>query len=185
MRRLKVLMVLCALLLFAATANALSITPLTMPQYSGNQNNMREIQAAIALDPGVDLSTFLYKSEVDGGKEDGRLAGSYRTTYSNSPSDPADALIEYTGGRSIGGTDVWLLVKDGKQEPAWYLFDLDFLGWNGVDALTLSRFWPGNGAISNVYLYGTPVSEPATMLLLGFGLIGLAAFGRERYFKGA
>jgi hypothetical protein len=43
--------------------------------------------------------------------------------------------------------------------------------------LTTPEFKKG---ISNIRFYGVP--EPATMLLLGFGLIGLAAFGRKRFF---
>ena len=46
--------------------------------------------------------------------------------------------------------------------------------------LTTPKFQRG---VSNIRFYG--VSEPSTMLLLGFGLIGLAAFGRKRFFRRA
>jgi len=35
----------------------------------------------------------------------------------------------------------------------------------------------------NVSLEITPIPKPATMLLLGSGLIGLAGYGRKRFFK--
>jgi hypothetical protein len=167
-------------LVFGAQAHALLIiTPATGPHYEGNQTSQAEIDAWIAANIG-DLDV-LYKQDVGGG-ESGPLAGSYKTEFFNSPTDPEDALITYEGG-PIAGDPTWLLVKDGNQEPAWYMFELiDELGWNGTEDIELLGFWPDQGAISHVSLYGseTSVPEPATMLLLGTGLIGLAFISRRR-----
>jgi PEP-CTERM motif len=129
-------------------------------------------------------AVFLYKMNVDGLLEEGPLQDSYSTTFSATPTAPANATILYTGGAFVGAS-AYLGVKDGKHDPGWYLFDLT--GWNGIDDLVLEGFWPGQGGISYVSLYGTsvPVPEPATMLLFGTGLIGLATFGRKTFVKGA
>src|SRR5947207_2574058 len=76
----------------------------------------------------ANVPDLLYKSEVSGttglGNDEGPYANSYQTTFSNSASDPADALIQYLGGGSIGCAACYLLVKGGNTDPAQYLFKL-------------------------------------------------------------
>jgi len=174
---------LCALLVlvFAAQSHALLLNPADETYcLFGNETSQDDINAAIAGTIGA--AELLYKRNV-GGVEEGPLAGSYQTTYLDPPSDPSGATIEYMGG-DIVGDPAFLLVKDGRQEPGWYLYCLTLLGWNGKEIIELENFWPNGGAISHVALYGIrQVPEPATMLLLGSGLIGLAFLGRKRLFK--
>src|SRR5688572_7105334 len=172
-----------ALLVPVSNVEALEITPSTgvldVTRFVGVQNSTPGALAEAAIECGCVLGTEQYKQNVGGGEEK-PLAGSYQTTFSNTPSDPSAAQIVWTGGAYLTG-QMYLFVKDGNQNPAWYLFDLDALGWDGQDTLNLSGFWPAQGAISHVSLFGgfSTVPEPATLSLLGMGLFGLAALRRR------
>jgi hypothetical protein len=163
----------------AYNAHAISITPANAFA-SGPQTANPQVLAAAAAACGCTL-TSQYKQD-NGGGETGPLVNSYNATFSPA----ADSLqITYTGGSSVGPT-AWLIVKDGNNSPGWYLFNLTALGWNGTDTINGTGFWPNQGGISHVELFGntspppTPLPVPSPLVLLGSGMLGMGIARRKR-----
>jgi hypothetical protein len=190
------LLVLCALLAFAAQAHALLIiTPasgdlnsdpdfLNESRWEGTQTAQPQINDVIGPIMAVYGTNLpdLYKKEVSPSVESGVLAPNYATSFSG---EPNGAIITYGEGAFVRPA-AFLLVKDGNAEPAWYLFYLTGLGWDGQAVLELRGFWEGEevqGSISHVSLYGNPVPEPVSMLLFGSGLVGVGAYIRKKFKK--
>ncbi len=164
------------------SAQALSITPAT-PGLTTNQTS--QLTAAEVSDlVGYSPLALVYKADQGGG-DSGNAAGLYSTAFDLTPEDPSMATITWDSTTQfIACPTCYLVVKDGDQNPAQYIFNIS--AWNGQEDIVLTDFWPANGAISNIAIYNNPgdgggtiaqVPEADTyaMLLAGLGLVGFAA----------
>lgn len=127
---------------------------------------------------GISNLLMAYKSEFDPAGEEGPFAADYETTFSNTDTDPSNALIEWVGSSAINCPECILVVKDGNTDPSNYLFDIG--SWNGMESISLENFWPDQGAISNVTIWSTDVPEPGTLFLMMIGTFTILLITRRR-----
>jgi len=118
------------------------------------------------------------------------------TGFSVQADDNDRYLLSYWDSSSSGWLPIWLVpssyddpsVGGGmrtRSETLGSSIVTSMLRFEGVysEGQVFSDNW---FAVSEIQAYGpstSPVPEPATMLLLGSGLIGLAGYGRKKFFK--
>ena len=129
----------------------LDLTPMIAID-SGRENNTPAILRAISV--WIGTNTEAYKDDQDN-SESGSAKQWYSTTYNH---DLSGAEIVWDGATDpyITGPS-YLLVKGGKQKPAWYLFDI--ASWDGMATISLSGFWPGRGSISHISIFNAQACD--------------------------
>ena len=169
-----------------ARAAPISLTPANTTCTTNDNSNLDGAGVLAALQACSWSVTgpldLLYKAEVGAPvTESGTFALNYSTVFANTSLDPQDATISYEVGPHMQCSGCYLVVKDGNHNPAQYFFDLS--SWNGTDAIQLTGFWPQQGAISNVAIWGhaTAVPEPSSLVLLGAGLSLVVLYRRRQF----
>ncbi len=139
--------------------------------------NVGQLTTLVGYDNSYGVLQALYKRNV-GQDDEGTYKNSYDTTFSNTPSNPRDFFVEYLGGAFMNYSKLYLVVKDGNQTPAQYVFDLSpgmALAWDTIGTISGTGFW-GNpqGAISHIEFYGAgAIPEPGTMTIWAVGCLAV------------
>jgi hypothetical protein len=175
------------LAVWAFQAEALLLTPANPLVLPGDYGPSNCEPGCVEKVFGTDGVSLLYQAEtpktaLDPVLEEGLFAGSYQTEFLHTSTDPSGAILAYVGGPSIVCDECFLAIKDGKSTPGYYFFNLS--KWNGIETIVLADFWPANGAISHISIWGdhASVPEPGTLSLLGAGLLLVGLRNRRKLF---
>jgi len=183
------------LLLLATVAQAaITVTPdagiLNFSRWEVSDNSTLTLAEVTAIVDPLNPIIELYKATPGSGDE-GLFATSYTTTFNG---DVSGGLIDYISGLSIQSQSIFLLIKDGNEDPSQYIFRISSATipggpWDGTEDINMSGFWPAQGSISHISIYGGgtrppgdppgddpggPVPEPMSLAIWGaFGIAGL------------
>lgn len=124
--------------------------------------------------PNLNNIAIEYKQLNGGGADSGNFAGSYTTQFGTTS---GSFRIRYDGApdASIGCGTCGLLVKGANGQEL--VFSLK--NWNGTDVIQGTGFGQSGSAIAGVGIVSRAVPEPASLLLLGAGLVGLGIWRRK------
>lgn len=192
---------------FAGLGNDKKFRSYTKDPYSGNKDDMGigygDLFLASVWDP---FGTAPYKDDDNGNGtvwtygfalDDRWGNGGNGTLYSlDSGDNNADALLSedfITGAIFRDGQEVAVDTRNGdvtsKSTGTWSIdegtkisFSIDIAGTDLLNGSDIAFHW-GQTCANDVIEGSAPIPEPATMLLFGTGLIGMAAFGRRKFLR--